>query len=188
MKRTILISLIVGALLAACSPSSQPTPTSVPPTPASTIVIKGKGVAVTVPDTYVSENPEILGNPELYVLYAYDTKPAQTEILTNFNIAVTPLPSEEITLESQIPSIVDTYEKDMSATDIETKNCVYGNNECVECTFTVMQEGKTLRMLQYWVKEGANVYALTFGTDISEFPQRYDEFSQIFNSFQILEE
>ena len=44
-----------------------------------------------------------------------------------------------------------------------------------------------MRLLQYLIHEGVDVYAVTFGTDISEFPDRYTEFAQAFSTFQILE-
>jgi len=152
-------------------------------------VIKGRGVAVTVPDTYVSEGTEILGDQGKYLLFAYDTK-GPTEVFGCFCIIKLPPSTSraavKIPLENVIPSIVEVCEND-GATDIEVKDCVHGNSGCVEIAITFMQEGKGARILEYWVKEGADVYRLVFVTGVPEFPQRYDEFSQIFNSFQILE-
>ncbi len=210
MKYKFLISLIVGAFLVACSPSYQPTPTPVPPTstpvplptsvpsPTSvpTIMMKGNGVAVTVPDTYVNADPEILEDLLGYsgLLCAYDTKPSPSGNFAKLCINKAP-PSvasgvEEVLLDFPMSLLVEDY-KDRGATDIEVKNCVHGNNECIAVTYILPQEGVTWRMLQYWIREDVDIldiYTLAFAADISEFPQRYDEFSQIFNSFQILEE
>jgi len=150
-------------------------------------VIKGRGVAVTVPDTYVSGDQEISGDPER-LLYAYDTKLGSAGTLTTLFISKEPLPGgEETKLESRIASVVESL-KDGGATDIETKHCVYGNNECVAIACTKTIKGETLRWLDYFIKKGADLYVLIFTTPISEFSRRYDEFSQIFNSFRILEE
>ena len=150
-------------------------------------LIKGRGVAVTVPDTYVNADPEIIRDPEWCLLFALDTKLGPTGNRTVFTISKGKVSSEEVTLESQISSVVEDI-KDVGGTNIKVKTCVHGNSECVEVAFTLMQEGKTFRLLQYWIKEGADVYVLVFTTYVSEFPQRYDEFSQIFSSFHVLEE
>jgi len=192
MKHKFLISLIVGAFLVACSLSPQLTLIIVSPTPAFTNVIKGRGVVVTVPDTYVSGYPGSLGYSEEYVvLYAYDTEPGSSGIYTELGIVRIP-PSATTSLGREMPFrtlillVVEDY-KVSDRTDIEVdKNCVRSNSECVAIAYTLTQEGVTWRYLEYWVKEGKRVYVLIFRTHISEFPRLYDEFSQIFNSFQVL--
>jgi hypothetical protein len=207
MKRFMLV-LLMGAFLTACSPAPQPTPTPIPPTstPASVIVIAGNGVAITVPDTYIGGSEEdmtlilqtlkdmggnfeqaaqvIEENPDMYLLFGYDTQPASSGSLTNFNVTTLQI-SSDVTLESQVPSLTDYYEQ-IGGTDIESGTCTYGELDCYEVYVTITAQGKTIRMVQYLIKEGVDVYAVTFGTDVADFPAHMPEFSQAFSTFQIL--
>ncbi len=231
MKRLIML-IAVCSLLAGCAPAAEPTPTPIPPTntplPTSTplpsptateipvqptaastgyIVIEGKGVSITVPDTYIGGSEEdiqlvmetmkgmggayteaaemIEENPGLYLIFAYDTKMGASGSLTNFNVTTLQIPSG-ITLESQLPSLIDYYEQ-IGGTDIESQACTYEDHDCFAVYVTIATQGTTMRLLQYLIHEGVDVYAVTFGTDISEFPDRYTEFAQAFSTFQILE-
>jgi hypothetical protein len=121
----------------------------------------------------------------MYLIFAYDTQMSPSGSLTNFNVTTIQIPSG-VTLESQLPSLIDYYEQ-IGGTDIESQACTYGDQDCFEVYITITAEGKTLRMLQYLVHEGVDIYAVTFGTEISEFPDRYTEFAQAFSTFQIFE-
>ncbi|RJQ44951.1 MAG: hypothetical protein C4545_00400 [Anaerolineaceae bacterium] len=192
------------------TPLPSPTATEIP-TPTSSVsggyqVIEGNGVSITVPDTYIGGSDEdiqlvletmkemggafsdaaqlVEDNPGFYLIFAYDTSLGPSGSLTNFNVTTTQLPSE-LTLKSQLPSLIDYYEQ-IGGTDIESQTCTHEDQDCFEVYVTIMAEGTTMRMLQYLVREGVDVYAVTFGTDILEFPDRYAEFSQAFTTFQIL--
>jgi len=210
MKRVIFLIVTIGTLLVACSSSQQPTATPLPPTatPVPTVVITGKGVTITLPDSYIGGSQEdvdmlierlnemggsyaeaaktLKDNPEMYLIYAYDTKMGSTGALTNVNVATMQLPSG-ITLESQMQSVIDAYEN-AGFTDIEKQACVHDENECIELRAAQTVNGIKIQVLQYFVKKGVDAYLVTFGTEISEFPERYPEFSQAFNTFQILED
>ena len=44
-----------------------------------------------------------------------------------------------------------------------------------------------MKVLQYLVKQGSQVYIITFATEVSDFPQKYNEFDEAFSTFQILD-
>ena len=44
-----------------------------------------------------------------------------------------------------------------------------------------------IKALQYLVKQGSQVYIVTFATEVSDFPQKNAEFDEAFSTFQILD-
>ena len=44
-----------------------------------------------------------------------------------------------------------------------------------------------IKVLQYLVKHGIQVYIVTFATEVSDFPWKYAEFDKAFSPFQILD-
>ena len=42
-----------------------------------------------------------------------------------------------------------------------------------------------IKALQYLVKQGSQVYIVTFATEVSGFPQKFAEFDEAFSPFQI---
>jgi len=210
MKRIILPALLCLLLMACSATATIPAPaTPVPPTntPTGTIVIEGGGTSIRLPSTYFGGNNENLDevlqklddmgsayknaanvlkeNHNDYIIFAYDSRMGSTTNVTNILIGTFSL-AEDITLESQTEALYTSYE-DAGGTHITSKTCKYEDYECLEFQVTFSTDQYSAQVLQYLIKKGKDAYMLTFSTGISEFEQRYDEFSQDFSSFKINE-
>lgn len=206
MKRLLLI-LTACLFLAACSSVPQSITISNTDTPIPTILFEGRGVSIRFPDSYFGGSTEDLdalkeklkskGDPyasiadtvsddsDFYLIYAFDTKPTTSGAVTNFSLAKSEQPDES-SLESQIQDMLTVYEQ-LGGTDVENKSCIHDDYECHEFQATLTQNGLTLRIVQFMVRNGKEIYYLSFGTDVKDFPKLYDEFSQAFSTFQITE-
>ncbi len=93
---------------------------------------------------------------------------------------------EDTKLEDEIQSLISTY-TDAGATDIENNPCQHNDNDCIELEATMTVGDIDMKVLQYLVKQGSQVYIVTFATEVSDFPQKYAEFEDVFSTFQILD-
>lgn len=214
---SIFLCLLLAACSTATQVTPvPPTNTPIPPTntpilptsmPTGTIVLEGGGISIQLPDTYFGGSNENLDevlqkledmgsdyenaanvlkeNHDDYILFAYDSRIGSATNITNLLIGKLSL-AEDITLESQVQDLFKSYEE-AGGTDIQSKSCQYKDYECLEFQVTLATDRYNSKALQYLIKKGEDVYMLTFTTSIEEFDERYDEFSQAFNSFKVLE-
>jgi len=198
--------MIFSILLAACSstgPTSVIEPTA---TPAGTIVLSGGGVEIRIPDRYISGNQEtvdavleklktmgssyegavqsLTNNRDVYLVYAFDSELGTNNTISNMNITSVDVP-EDTKLEDENQSVIRSY-TDAGATDIESNPCQHNDNDCIKLEAAMTVGDIDMKVLQYLVKQGSQVYIVTFATEASDFPQKYTEFEEIFNTFQIL--
>jgi len=206
MKRTVFL-MIFSILLAACSSTSPTSVIEPTATPAGTIVLSGGGVAIRIPDRYISGNQEtvdavleklktmgssyegavqsLTNNRDVYLVYAFDSELGTNNTISNMNITSVDVP-EDTKLEDEIQSLIGSY-TDAGATDIESNPCQHNDNDCIELEATMTVGDIDMKVLQYLVKQGSKVYIVTFATEVSDFPQKYTEFDEAFSTFQILD-
>jgi hypothetical protein len=208
-KRIPLPFLVVllASIVAGCNQvSSQPAPTLGPaPTPIPGFTkMDGKGVALWLPDTFAGNNftgddremilqrlkslgkdfdtlvKAIENNPDMFLLWVFDSKIGDSGNLTNVNVT-----SEQVLSAITVDTYMDAALKQLSAQfsitsrDSLTIGASKGGRIIIELKQMGMKEAL------YIVKAGNTMYVVTYATGAEEFDQRLPVFEQSAQTFAV---
>ena len=161
------------------------------------------GVQISLPDKYeggsademddIVQNMKSMGpeyeamaemaaaNPDLFLLWAYDTEISTGGFMTNVIVLAEPIPSG-VTLESYVdaasnllPSEINIVEQDIVSLD---------EYKAARLVMETTMMGSTIKQVAYSIKGDSTMYSLTFSTDSSEFSKRLPDFEKSANSFR----
>ncbi len=168
--------------------------------------IRERGIEIWLPESYVGGNPaddkEFLldvikseggdykdaakmfeNNPSAFVFWAFDTKVGKAKYLTTVNIGREKLPSilpiETILnlTQNQLPKQFDVIEQGV----VEL-----GDTQAGRMVLEFSANGAKGMELVYLVKEGDELYTITFITGAKDFEKRLKTFEQSMKTFRIL--
>lgn len=207
MNRLVrLISLVslLALLLAACGASAAPTPA---PGPTPTAIpgfkkLAGTGLELWLPDTFeggqlsgddlklIVERLKTLGpefeqttkmleaNPDLYKLWAFDSRPGDTGFLTNVNVV-----SEKVLSVVDVETYLDAMVKQLpSQFKIQSRQLTTVNGQPAGQLISELTDFDAKQMI-YILKRGSLIYAVTYTTSIGEFDRRRADFEQSIATF-----
>lgn len=199
----LLLGVIVG-----CGETRQFDPTSSQPsaTPASPEsawkTLKGNGVALSVPETYAGGNPKtdldaiaqklkqidpnyenriesLKNDPSAPVLLAFDMQSAESNFLTNVNVATEKVP-QEVTVEEYLDAAVNQISNEARVID---QKVVSLENYQAGRMVTESTIGKIpISRLFYLIKDDNKFWLVTYSTTSSEFEQRLPNFEKSIRS------
>ena len=201
--------VITTTPLPTTSPTTTPAPTDTPElitvSAGEGVLFEGPGVSIILPSTYIAASKEdmdtiidyledmggyfaqtaqmLRDNPDLYLVYAYDTVIGPSGAMTSMNVTTEAIPTG-FSLEAVVQAITAQYQN-MNATLEQTSDCSKAGFECARLTVVMDVQGTSMKLWQYILKNEATLYAATFGTSSVEFEQRQTEFENSFESLQI---
>lgn len=180
----------------------QPTNTPIP----GWVKFEGKGVEIWLPESYVggniSEDLELvvsrlkeLGpdfeemaktveqNPDSYALWALDTNMGSSGFMTNITIT-----TEQVLSVITLDTYLDAIEKQLPAQFEITKRekISFQKYEAGRLEIDVEISEVSIKELMYVIKDGNDIWVITFATGFDEYDTRLIEFGQIVETFHTI--
>jgi hypothetical protein len=209
---SILFAILLGACGPAKTelgptPTTPPTPTSTPDPYQGWNKVSASNIEMWFPDGWeggdiqndldvVVENLKTLGpefdqivnvieaNPDLFVLWVFDTDLSGTGYLTNLNVVKAEVLSI-ITIDKYAEAVKGQLPSSMTITD--QKKVKLNQYDAVRLEVTMEVSGILAREMVYVVKQGSTMYTITIATHEDEFEARLPVFEKIASSFSIQE-
>jgi len=121
-------------------------------------------------------------NPSAFVIWAFDSKVSKSGVLSNVALATEPVGSTGTTdtyldvLTKQLPSEFRV---------VERKQVTLDRYQAVQIVTEATISGVTAKQIIYTIKQGSNIWAVTFTTSAEEFEERLPSFQQSINTFSV---
>lgn len=206
LRRLTLLTCVILLAATACAAPSTPTP---PPAPTAAPIpgfrlLEGSGVALQLPESYdggkansddfklVLERVKSLGsdfeniakaleaNPDLYLLWAFDSKVGPSGFLTNVNVT-----SEQVISAIGVETYAEAVRKQLPAQiEIQAQDDLTVAGQPAIRLISVMEQFNAQQSM-YMLKRGNRIYIVTYSTGIDEFEPRLKQFEQSIQTFTV---
>ncbi len=204
-RLTLLIGVIMLAVTACAAPATPPPPPAPTAAPIPGFhLITGNGISLQLPESYdggkansedfklVLDRIKSLGsefeniakavesNPDLYLLWAFDSQVGPSGFLTNANIT-----SEQVISAVSVQAYVEAVRKQLPAQIkvLSQDDLTVAGQPAIRLVSTMEQFNAKQAM--YLVKQGNRIYVVTYSTGIDEFDQRLKQFEQSVQTFTV---
>lgn len=125
----------------------------------------------------------VSANPDLYLVYVYDTQIGISGRVTNANVTKEPILSG-MSMDMVLQNLDAIYQS-ISASIWEQSDCVKADFDCRVIKIEMNVQGVDMDLVQYLMLKPGTLYALTLGTGAEEFDLRLPEFEKSFTSLVI---
>jgi hypothetical protein len=204
LRSGLFITLLLMMLAACNGPVAAPAPT---PAPTPTLrpgfkLFEGTGVALQLPDTFTGgkltgedfklllERLKTLGsdfdqtvkllesNPDLYLLWAFDSNVGKSGFMTNVNVT-----TEKVMSFVSIDTYVDAVLKQLPAQfKVQSRDSVTIAGQPAGQLISEIAAFNS-KQLMYILKYDNRIYAVTYSTGLNDFDGRRPQFEQSIQTF-----
>jgi len=121
-------------------------------------------------------------NPSVYILWAFDSEVGETGFLTNVNIT-----TEKVLSALTMDTYLDAATKQLPPQfQLVERNIVQlGDYQAGRLVWESTLGGMDVKQLQYFIKDGNTIWAITYSTGAKEYDQRLPVFEQSVHTFAI---
>jgi len=132
---------------------------------------------------YESAAQSIEQNPDMYLIWATDSKVGSSGFITNVN-ATTEDVLSTISVETYLAAATAQLPAEFSVVD--QKTMTMNGYEAGQMVLQFEISGVSGKELFYIFKDGSSVWTITFATGVEEYDTRLPEFEQIADSFRVI--
>jgi len=206
----LVLCLLLPSLVIGCKQPQTSQQTSSPFARTQTTIpgwkkFEGRGAQLQLPESYnggdltqnldvVVQKLESLGpyyqhvaqsikqNPSVFALWAYDSKATKSGFLSNAAILTEPVGST-VTTDTYLDLLTKQLPSEFRV--VERKQVTLDRYPAVLIVTEATISGVTAKQIIYTIKQGSNMWAVTFTTTAEEFEQRLPSFQQSVNTFSV---
>ena len=204
----LVLCLLLPSLVIGCKQPQTSQQTSSPFAATQTTIpgwkkFEGRGAQLQLPESYsggdlsqyldsVVQKLESLGpyyqqvaeslkqNPSAFVIWAFDSKASKSGFLSNAAILTEPVGST-VTTDSYLDLLTKQLPSEFRV--VERKQVTLDRYQAVQIVTEATISGVTAKQIIYTIKQGSNIWAITFTTSAEEFEERLPSFQQSINTF-----
>ena len=207
----LVLCLLLPSLVIGCKQPQTSQKTSSPFVGTQTTTIpgwkkfEGRGAQLQLPESYnggdlsqyldvVVQKLESLGpyyqqlaqslkqNPSAFALWAFDSKVSKSGVLSNVALATEPVGST-VTTDTYLDLLTKQLPSEYRV--VERKQVRLDRYQAVQIVTEATISGVTAKQIIYTIKQGSNIWAVTFTTSAEEFEERLPSFQQSINTFSV---
>lgn len=207
----LVLCLLLPSLVIGCKQPQTSQQTSSPFVGTQTTTIpgwkkfEGRGAQLQLPESYnggdLSQNLDVvvqklesLGsyyqqvaqslkqNASVFALWAFDSKASKSGFLSNAAILTEPVGST-VTTDTYLDLLTKQLPSEFRV--VERKQVTLDRYQAVQIVTEATISGVTAKQIIYTIKQGSNMWAVTFTTSAEEFEQRLPSFQQSINTFSV---
>lgn len=206
----LVLCLLLPSLVIGCKQPQTSQQTSSPFAGTQTTIpgwkkFEGRGAQLQLPESYnggdLSQNLDVvvqklesLGpyyqqvaqslkqNSSVFALWAFDSKASKSGFLSNVAILTEPVGST-VTTDTYLDLVTKQLPSEFRV--VERKQVTLDRYQAGQIVTEATMSGVTAKQIIYTIKQGSNMWAVTFTTSAEEFEQRLPSFQQSINTFSV---
>lgn len=206
----LVLFLLLPSLVIGCKQPQTSQQTSRPFVGTQTTIpgwkkFEGRGAQLQLPESYnggdLSQNLDVvvqklesLGpyyqqvaqslkqNSSVFALWAFDSKASKSGFLSNAAILTEPVGST-VTTDTYLDVLTKQLPSEFRV--VERKQVTLDRYQGVQIVTEATISGVTAKQIIYTIKQGSNIWAVTFTTSAEEFEERLPSFQQSINTFSV---
>jgi len=206
----LVLCLLLPSLVIGCKQPQTSQQTSSPFVGTQTTIpgwkkFEGRGAQLQLPESYkggdLSQNLDVvvqklesLGpyyqqvaqslkqNSSVFALWAYDSKATKSGFLSNAAILTEPV-GPAVTTDTYLDLLTKQLPSEFRVG--ERKQVRLDRYQAVQIVTEATISGVTAKQIIYTIKQGSNMWAVTFTTSAEEFEERLPSFQQSINTFSV---
>ena len=206
----LVLCLLLPSLVIGCKQPQTSQQTSSPFVGTQTTIpgwkkFEGRGAQLQLPESYnggdLSQNLDVvvqklesLGpyyqqvaqslkqNSSVFAFWAYDSKATKSGFLSNAAILTEPV-GPTVTTDTYLDVLTKQLPSEFRV--VERKQVTLDRYQGVLIVTEATISGVTAKQIIYTIKQGSNIWAVTFTTSAEEFEERLPSFQQSINTFSV---